>query len=599
MERRFAVLLAFACVLVAALPTLYAYLATPSGLRYTGFQTNADDHMVYAAWTWQAAHGSFLFDNRFAVDPQPGLTFHLYFLLVGQLARLTGVVAAMTLARLLFSGLFVLLLARLVRRLRPGVYGTKLTLAAAIVAGGVGFLPGFWHRFGIEWPVDVWQPEGFVVPSMLTNGLFMVSLCLIVSVFLCVLRVRRNDLGGVVLGALAMAALMNVHSYDALLVGLVLLAFLGASLASRTMTTGWIFRATLIVLGAVAPALWFVHVLGEDPVFRVRAATPTYSPNFRLVLLGFLPPIALALFGIYRRAASSEERRRRLAGLALAVVTILTFLVMSQGHTGGYFLTPVGWGASFLAMAAAAALLAERSPARNLIVAWALVGTVAIYFPALFQRKLTMGLAIPWGLLAALAVTDLIERKDRSTRNLVTLAVLLTLGLTSFQWTFREVWYASNDVSSTTRHPVYLGPDVQRIIAYLNARSGRRVAIAMPGAAQPIPDGQGGRLPDGFATPSLPDVAPFLSGLAGVYTFDGHWSETPDYDARAGQSTRFFLSAPIGNAMPLSDEARRALVERWDLGYAVVPIGEPFVLPETLGEVVVPGTQFALVRLNR
>ena len=599
MERRFAVLLALACVFVAALPTLYAILATPSGMRYTGFQTNADDHMVYAAWTWQAAHGALLFDNRFAVDPQPKLTFHLYFLLVGQLARLTGIVAAMTLARLLFTGLFVLLLAKLVRRLRPGVYGTKLTLAAAIVAGGVGFLPGFWHRFGAEWPIDVWQPEGFVLPSMLTNGLFMVSLCLIVSVFLCVLRVRRNDLGGVVAGALAMATLMNVHSYDALLVGLVLLAFLGASIASRTMTTAWTIRATLIVLGAVVPALWFVHVLGEDPIFRLRAATPTYSPNFRLVLLGFLPPVVLAFLGLYRRACASPEKGRRLAGLGLAVLTLLGLLLLSQGHTGEYFLTPAGWGAAFLLMAAAAALLAERSPARNLLVAWALVGTVAIYFPALFQRKLAMGLAIPWGLLAALAVTDLIERKDRSTRNLVTLAALLTLGLTSFQWTFREIGYASTNVSSTTRHPVYLGPDVQRIVAYLDARSRRRVAIAMPGVGQPIPDAQGHALPDQFATPSLPDVAPFLSGLAGVYTFDGHWSETPDYSARAGQSTRFFLSAPIGSTMPMSDEERRALIRRWSLEYAVVPIRESFVLPETLGEVVVPGTQFALVRLNR
>ena len=232
-------------------------------------------------------------------------------------------------------------------------------------------------------------------------------------------------------------------------------------------------------------------------------------------------------------------------------------------------------------------------------MAWALVGTVAIYFPALFQRKLTMGLAIPWGLLAALAVTDLIERRERTARNLVTTVALLLLGLTSFQWAFREIQYASTNVASTTRHPVYLGPDVQRIIAYLDARSGRRVTIAMPGVGQPIPDGRGGAMPDQFATPSLPDVAPFLSGLAGVYTFDGHWSETPDYGARAGLSTRFFLAAPIGSAVPLSDDARRELVETWSLEYAVVPIGEAFVLPETLGEVVVPGTQFALVKLNR
>ena len=66
-------LFALACVALAAFPTVYAVIATPPGTRYTGFQTNVDDHMVYAAWTWQAAHGALiLFDNRFAVDPAAG-----------------------------------------------------------------------------------------------------------------------------------------------------------------------------------------------------------------------------------------------------------------------------------------------------------------------------------------------------------------------------------------------------------------------------------------------------------------------------------------------------------------------------------------------
>ncbi len=606
-ERRFAALLALACVLVAALPTAYAFLATPAGLRYTGFQTNVDDHMVYAAWTWQAAHGAILFDNRFAVDPQPGLTFHLYFLLIGQLARVVGVVAAMTIGRLLFTGLFVLLLARLVRRLRPSSYGAKLALTAAIVAGGLGFLPLFWRRFGAEGPIDVWQPEGFASPSMLTNGLFMVSLCLIVTVFLCVLRARRGGPRPVVLGALAMAALMNVHSYDALLVGLVLLGFLASSLATRTMTLVWAGRATLIVLGALPPALWFLHVLRLDPVFAARAATETFSPNFRQVFLGLLPPIALGLVGIYRRLPASrpekgapDERVREIAGVALAGVTLLTLLLMAAGHQpNSYFLNPVGWFAAFAAMVGAAALLAGASPARNLIVSWALIGTVAIYFPGLFQRKLTMGLAIPWGILAALAVESLIHDRERSARNLVTALSLIVLGGSAVQWTFREIGYATANVASTARHPVYLGPDVQRILAYLQHGTGRQVAIAMPGAPHPVDDAEGRPIPDFFVTPSLPDVAPFLSGLAGVYTFDGHWSETPDYSARAGQSTRFFLAEPVGHTLPLSDDERRALIAQWGLDYAVAPVGEAFVHPESLGEVVVPGSQFALVRLRR
>ena len=461
----------------------------------------------------------------------------------------------------------------------------------------------------------MWQPEGFVASSMLTNGLFMASLCLILTVFLCVLRARRGGRRAVGVGALAMAALMNVHSYDALLVGLVLLGFLAASLANRTMTVAWALRAVMIVLGALPPALWFIHVLRADPVFAARAATETYSPNFRAVFLGLLPPLLLGFVGLYRlrgkpprgepeeagpRVGTAGGRRRSAAGLALAVATLLALLLLAPGHApNSYFLTPLGWAAAFAAMVGATALLAGPSPARNLVVSWALVGTVAIYFPGLFQRKLTMGLAIPWGLLAALAVESLIHDRERSARNLVTALALILLGGSAVQWTFREVGYAAANVGSTARHPVYLGPDVQRILAYLEARPGRRVAIAMPGAPQPVGDADGHPIPDLFATPSLPDVAPFLSGLAGVYAFDGHWSETPDYPARAGVSTRFFLAAPIGRTTPLSDDERRDLAVRWGLDYAVAPIGAAFAAPEGLGEVVVPGSQFALVRLRR
>ena len=468
---------------------------------------------------------------------------------------------------------------------------------------------------------------------MLTNGLFMVSLCLIVTVFLCVPAcATKGGKGGPSFWAPSRwAALMNVHSYDALLVGLVLLGFVASLIASRTATWGWTLRATLIVLGALPAALWFVHVLQVDEVFRARAATETYSPNFRQVLLGYLPPMALAFVGLYRRAsgvpgaqpvraaeaasgyprpiaadapleATAQPARafdgRRLAGVALAVVTILVLLVLSRSHSGGYFLGPVGWGVAFLAMVAATALLAERSPVRNLLVSWALVGTVAIYFPGLFQRKLTMASAIPWGLLAALAVEGLVRSRERSSRNLVTTLSLILLGGSALQWTFRELWFASHDVASTARHPVYLGPDVQKIVAYLDARPGRHVVAAFPGYSQSADDGTGHVVPDAFDTPSLPDVAPFLSGLAGAYTVAGHWSETPDYGARAGESTRFLLGKPVGRVMPMDDAERRAFIARYGVEYAVVPRKDFTVAASSLGEVVVPGTQFELVRLS-
>src|SRR4051812_26682055 len=81
-ERKFVYILAALAAGFAALPTTIIWLATSPGSSYLGIQYNLDDHMVYAAWMRQAMDGHILFDNRFATDPQPRLTVHLYFLVL-------------------------------------------------------------------------------------------------------------------------------------------------------------------------------------------------------------------------------------------------------------------------------------------------------------------------------------------------------------------------------------------------------------------------------------------------------------------------------------------------------------------------------------
>lgn len=605
-------LFALACVVVAAIPTLYGLMATPVGFRYTGHEVNADDHMVYAAWMWQAAHGRLLFDNRFAVDSQPGLTLHIWFLLLGWVAKITGIFAATLIGRLATTLAFCFLLARLVRRLRSSVYGFKLALVFVVLAGGLGFLPFFWHMFGQAMvrpapefvqslmngrlPTDVWQPEGYVLPSMLTNGLFMISLCLILTVFMAFLHARRHW-ARVPIGAAAMALLMNVHSYDALLVTLTMVGFLAAVLVRKQFTVKWAVRALLIGAGAIPPALYFLFVLKNDPVFAARAATETYSPNFRQVLVGYLPPILLGFTGLALRIKKDPENaKRRYAGLALAGLLILALAVLAGGHDSGYFLSPAGWSIVFVLAVASVGLLADRSPAWNLVTAWAMVGLVAIYFPALFQRKLAMGLAIPWALLAAMGLEAILRDRERSARNLSLTLAILVLGGSALRWTFRQVAYASANVSSTTRHPVYLGPDASAIVDYLDKADGRKVVLSWPGTATP------GSEPDTFQTPQLPDLAPFFSGLAGAYTYAGHWSETPHYTDRVRDSYRFFLAEPLQGIEPMNREERAAFIAKTGANYAVVPSRETFGLPLTpatdLGEVVVSGTQFDLVKLR-
>jgi hypothetical protein len=618
-ERSFVRIFSAAAVLVVFIPALVALAHAPPGSSYLGFQYNTDDHMVYAAWMRQAMDGRLLMDNRFTSDPQPGLTINLYFFALGLVAKLTGIGLAAAIGRAVFSVLFIFSLYRVVRRMDFTVYGSKLAITVVTVGAGLGFL--FWQNFGTtlgpgapDWissflhgqlPTDVWQPEGFVFSSMLTNGLFMVSLFLMVTLFTAFLDARTNA-RAVWVGFGCIFVLMNIHSYDVLTVALVMVGFLAGMIPTKQVTRIWVGRSALIALGAVAPALWFVHVLSQDTVFQARAATETYSTNFRTILLGYLPLLGLGLWGIVARSkATNTLSPRKWAGFGIAVALVLVLTILAGGHTSEYFLTASGWGAAFVAAVAACYLLSDPEPAWNLAVSWALIGLIAIYFPGLFQRKLTMGLSVPWALLTAFGVEALLKKADRSSRNLSTILVLIVLGATSLRWLFRDLQFIQENVSNTTRQPVYLSPDARNVLHYLNQLQGRNVLLALPGIQSPSADSEGHPIPDSFGSPIIPDYSPIVSGLTGVYTYAGHWSETPDYGKRVGEMNSFFFDQPFGAVKhPMTDDDRKALIERSGATYALVPTKSafpelPIVDPAKLGQEVYAGSQLTLVKLAR
>lgn len=588
--------------------TLVNWGKAEPGSSYLGMQYNVDDHMVYAAWMRQAMDGRLLFDNRFTIDPQPGLTINLYFLLLGWLAKIVGIPLAMATARVGFTAAFVFLLYRLVRRICPDVYTTKLAMSLAVFGGGMGFL--VWQTFGnaIDKPIspilsrlmlgrlptDVWQPEGYVFPSALTNGLFMVSLCLIVVVLLSFLT-AKEDWRSVPHGMVAMFLLMNIHSYDVLLIAFVMAGLLVMSIVRRQLTGSWLARSLVIASGAVPPALWFLYVLERDPVFQARAATPTYTANFRQVVFGYFLLLIFGLIALVARADGDQQPRnvRHILGFGLIAALTIGLFVLARSHVGdAYFLPMVGWGAAMLALLAGLALVAGESPGWNLAASWATIGLLAPYFPALFQRKLSMGLAIPWAVLAALAVGTLTRRLDRSTRNLVLVLSIVIVSATSLRWMTREFLLASQNVSNTTTHPVFLSTDAAEIMRRLNSLSGgRKVVLSMPGVSLPEPN-----VPDFFRSPYMPDLNPIVSGLTGSYTYAGHWSETPDYLARRAEETRFFLSGT-------SEQERRAFIQKTGAAYIIAPVPQAFPALQLedlsgLGDVAYDGQQFRLVKLR-
>lgn len=587
---RFVTRFAIALVLISLLP---AIVGLSSGRPYLGVQTNTDDHMVYASWMHQAAEGRFLFENRFTTDAQPGLTFHLYFLVLGWISKFLGFALTSTLSRAGFSLLFFWLLGKIFVRSEVSIYASKLAIALIGAGGGLGFL--VWHTFGqaivkpsplagpmlSRLPTDVWQTEGFVFPSMLGNGLFMASLCLILGVFGVVLSARTSK-KAVWVGALCLGVLMNIHSYDVLLLTLVLLGFLVTTIRSGSFTSQWCGRTLLMGVGALPAAAWFVHVLRNDPVFQYRAATPTYSPNFRQYLFGYLPGLVLGLVGLWRT--------NRVGVLAFAGVLVAGFFAAASHLQDGYWLGPAAFVGLALAGLAICWFLAGDCQLTNLFAAWMVMGLVAPYFPGLFQRKLAMGLAIPIAALAAIGIARLIESRNRSSRNMATILGCLVMGGSSLLWLARDFQLQGENVSNTTVHPVFLGTDEAAIVRYLEGVKGRKVVVAVPGIPLPA------ETPDAFASPVIADLNPILVGLTGATAIAGHWSETPQYMDRRNDITKAIYLQPDANA-------RQAALEKLGVNFLVIPDAAafaefPFRTAVTDGELVYDGVKFDLLRIR-
>lgn len=587
--------------LIALLPALLGALASDSKSTYLGYQFNTDDQMVYASWMRQASQGQFLFDNRFTTDPQPGQTIHLYFWVLGLASKFLGLAGAETCARAIFSFLFVQLLAGLIARLNLNVFESKLSLTLSVLGGGAGFVT--WQAFGNEatstagrllsplingmQPTDAWQTESFVFPSMLTTSLFMASLCLVTWIFCCVLDSKTNG-KAILPGFIALLLLTNIHSYDVLTIALVLLLVVAISWRRKELTKAWVLRVGLMATGVIPPGLWFAHVLKSDAVFQARAATPTYMANFRPFLAGLIFLVALGAVGVVQRA----EINSRLKSSAILALPIIAFYLFAGPNTESYWLSMPIWLMAYVVMGTCAVMLSTESVGLNLVLGWALAGLIIPYFPELFQRKLAAGIAIPWGILATLGIAQIIRRMERNARNMVAVCLIVLVSFTSLLWLNRELQYIKNDVSRTVVQPVFLSRDAQRVIAELEQPAGQRtVVVAMPGV------GQKGETDGDFRTPYIADLNPILSAYCGVYTYAGHWSETPHYMDRRSESM-----APFMADIPL--EKAQAWIAKVRPDYLVGPSKEGY-LSESLrdlsvfGDVVYRGNQLILVRVRR
>ncbi len=566
---------------LSSVPYLIGWATAPSGSAYLAAHTNFDDHAVYAAWAKQAQEGRLFFENRFTTDDQPRLTLNFYFLLVGNLARVFGIPLAMHLCRIVFGLLFLQAVYRFARRMTNTESECVCAFLLAVFGAGIGWI--VWRRYGHDSPIDVWQPEAFGFPSLMTNGLFCASSWLMLTVLEAILNCRTSW-KPVIVGSASTLLLANIHTYDVLTIALVCVWFLVFVLGSGRFNWGWVGRAAAVGLGAAPSLIWFAYVRAHDPVFAARAATPTFSAPFAMVVfgIGFLLP--LAAIGSAMSARSQKWGAWACLGAALCASFIVFFATPSET------LPNIGLFALMAALSIGAMVLYKSdSLAAALCLSWCCAVFLAIQFPALFQRKLIADFGVPLGLLAGLAAGRLFER----TKPLMVCAVALC-SVSSLLWLRREIQMAQDNVSNTTVHSIYLDADAAAMLRYFvsKAKPGDAV-LSMPGIPHPIGEDQ-------FAEPFVSDLNPVFAGWGGVSAWCAHWSETPDYLARRKRVMRDLYSREA------TTESAARLLSDSKTNYVVMPTSQPFQqlgIPSSaiLGpraECVVRGENYSLYKLR-
>lgn len=586
-EFQWAVGAATAVMLLTCVPYLIVWWTTPSDGVFPWILFNSDDHGVYFAWMRQAHDGHFLFRNLFTTEPQRGVYFHLYFLLLGWLSRLPGldIPLAYHLGRLLFGALTLVLVYRLAAFATESVFARKCAFWTVALSGGFGWL--IWtDKPHPSFPVDVWQPEALTFPSLYTNGLFCVSLALMLGVVICLLLAERNGPKWAVGAGLCGLALGNIHSYDVIHLTVVWVMYLGGRWALEGAVPMRALRMALLAAMVAAPSVAYMAWLYlTEPVFKARADTATWSqlPTGYLLGFGLLGPLA---FFAGRRLLSSVPPTRRDWMVHGAVAVLMAVIATGLYVVPGGQLRPLiallpllGWAGTLVAIRRVSGDGGNRTTRMAsgydesqggagpstpnaiglLLAAWVLGGIAAAYLPFAFQRKMIMGTHLPLGILAGLAVASFAEWKAnasnrRGTAVAVALGVIGLLSLSSVRYLIRDVSVAYRDgTTSTGAHPVYWDAGDVHAWQWLSAHSTSEAAL--------------------LSFPLRGVLAPAYSGRR-VYA--GHWGETPDFAAKVRTARDFYAGAMS------SGERRRFLRENHLTHVQIGPV-ETMVMTQRVG----------------
>jgi len=378
-EWKLVIILCLAMLAVSFGPLLYGYLITPAGQVFTGIHFSApSDWFVYYSYLEQARQGQILFYDLFTGEP------HLSFLnifwlgagLAGKIFHIQNNIFAFNWLKIFFTPLFFLTAYLLIAYLLPEIRQRKIAICLLTFGSGLGVflldrVVRFPYNFAagrLNWPMDLWVPEGNTFLTLYYSPHFIFSVTLILAVFLFTLLFVENQKSVYSLAAgLSGGLLIAFHPFHLpIIFGVTGVYFMALVAIERRPWRPLIRHYTWLIFLSLPAAAYYVYLLKFDYVTQQRAMqNDCFTTPLWLTLFSYGGLLVLALGGLW----VIGRQKKALSGK------------------------------------------------RIFVVVWAVVGFALIYFPVNWQRRMTEGLQFPLVILAVIALSSLAAyvapRQDR------------------------------------------------------------------------------------------------------------------------------------------------------------------------------------------
>ena len=371
-ERRWLIGMALIVLGLASLPYLAGALAAGPDRVFSGLQVNPLDSLTYLAKMRLGYNGEWLFHLSFTPEQGQGVFILTYFIVLGHVARLTGLplIVVFHLARLLGGFALLWMIYEVIARVTDTIDLRRRAWWIVSLSSGVGWLAVLLgHTTSSDWSI----PESNTFYSLMVNAHFALAAAIMIGMFIAVLEMRSLSIRRVA-GLSVLSLVLAIIQPFALFV---------------------VYAA----LGVTLLAMWWRNTRSRP---AQRAARPQAASTFPCAafVATFIAGLITAPLLLYFYTATQSDP------------VLSAWSQQNQTPSPPPIDYVLGYGLLWLfAFFGARQVWRRKSDWDVLLLVWILVTLPLLYAPFPLQRRLSLGLHVPIGILAALGITEIVRAK--------------------------------------------------------------------------------------------------------------------------------------------------------------------------------------------